>query len=204
MKVEVDETLRERLLAMARQDLDVRTRLAGDGSLFEGYHPEMQAVHDANAAALDAIIADRGWPSVTLAGADGAEAAWLVAQHAIGQPDFQRRCLGLLEAAAARDEVPAWQPAYLADRIRSLEGRPQLYGTQFDWDEDGVMSPLPIEGPDEVDARRAAIGLPPLAETTAMHRRNASPETRPADLERRKREAHEWAVRTGWRTPPTP
>lgn len=197
----MDEALRERLLAMARHDLDVRTRLAEDGSLFAGYHPEMQVVHDANAAALDAIVAERGWPSVGLAGADGAEAAWLVAQHAIGQPGFQRRCLALLEAAAARDEVPGWQPAYLADRIRSLEGRPQLYGTQFDWDDDGLMSPLPIEAPDGVDARRAAIGLPPLAETTAMHRRNAGPETKPADLARRKQEAHAWAVRTGWPTP---
>ncbi|MDQ8757990.1 hypothetical protein RCO27_17325 [Sphingosinicella sp. LHD-64] len=200
----MDEGLREQLLAMARHDLDVRTRLADDGSLFEGYHPEMQAVHDANATALDAIIAERGWPSVALAGTDGEEAAWLVAQHAIGQPGFQRRCLALLEAAAARDEAPGWQPAYLADRIRSLEGRPQLYGTQFDWDEKGLMSPLPIEAPDEVDARRAAIGLAPLAETTAKHRRNAAAETRPADLARRKREMHEWAVRTGWRSPAAP
>lgn len=200
----MDEALRERLLAMARHDLDVRTRLAADGSLFDGYHPAMQAVHDANAAALDAIVAERGWPSVALAGADGAEAAWLVAQHAIGQPGFQRRCLALLEAAAARGEVPGWQPAYLADRIRSLEGRPQLYGTQFDWDADGMMSPLPVEAPDGVDARRAAIGLPPLAETAAMHRRNAAAGARPADLERRRREAQEWAVRTGWRSPAAP
>jgi hypothetical protein len=200
----MDEALRETLLAMARHDGEVRSRLAEDGRLFEGYHPEMQKVHEANAAAIGAIVAERGWPSVALAGADGAEAAWLVAQHAIGLPDFQRRCLGLLEAAAAGGEVPAWQPAYLADRIRSLEGRPQLYGTQFDWDAGGLMSPLPIEAPDDVDARRAAIGLPPLAETTAMHRRNAAAETRPADPARRKREAHEWAVRIGWRTPSAP
>ena len=200
----MDEALRQKLLSMARHDQEIRGRLAGDGSLFDGYHPEMQAVHEANAAALDAILAERGWPRVALVGEDGAEAAWLVAQHAIGLPDFQRRCLGLLEAAAGRGEVPAWQPACLDDRIRSFEGRAQLYGTQFDWDEDGLMSPLPIEAPDEVDARRAAFGLPPLAETTAMHRRNVTAEAKPADLARRKREMHEWAVRVGWRAPTGP
>ena len=43
---------------------------------------------------------------------------------------------------AAREHlVPAWQPAMLEDRIRVFEGRPQLYGTQLEPDEQGNMRP---------------------------------------------------------------
>ena len=194
-----DKALRRRLLDLARRDAETRERLAADGSLFEGYHPEMRAVHDANAAALRAIVEAQGWPGRRLAGEDGAEAAWLVAQHAIGLPDFQRACLRALQAAAASGDVPAWQPAYLEDRIRSLEGRPQLYGTQFDWDEAGEMSPLPIEESRDVDARRAAVGLGPLADATRRHREEARSQPPPEDLQARQQAKAEWARETGWR-----
>lgn len=55
------------------------------------------------------------------------------------KPKTKRRCLALLEAGAGQgDEVSPSQLAYLTDRIRVLEGRSQLYGTQHDWDDDGV------------------------------------------------------------------
>lgn len=195
----MNRKLRKTILQMAKRDAVVRERLVADGSLFEGYHPEMQAVHEENAAALAQIVETHGWPGMSLVGKDGSEAAWIIAQHAIGLPGFQRRCLALLDEAARQGEAPAWQPAYLADRIRALEGRPQIYGTQFDWDEQGEMSPLPIEDPAGVDARRAAIGLPPLAETTRSHRLQSEREPRPADSEARRREMREWAVKVGWR-----
>ncbi len=80
-------------------------------------------------------------PVLRRSGRTGSGAVWLIVQHAIGLPSFQRRCLALLEAAVARGEAPAWQVAMLTDRIRSLEGRPQSYGTQFDWDSNGELSP---------------------------------------------------------------
>jgi hypothetical protein len=46
------ETLKTELLSMAAEDLRVREELARDGSLFEGYHPRMRAVHERNAAGL--------------------------------------------------------------------------------------------------------------------------------------------------------
>jgi len=200
----MDKELRDRLVAMATHDAAVRERLAADGSLFDGYHPEMQAVHDANADEFEAILLEQGWPDQSLVAEDGSEAAWLIVQHAIARPDLQRRVLTLLEAAAARGDVPAWQPAFLSDRIRTLEGRPQLYGTQFDWDANGEMSPLPIEDPAGVDARRAGIGLPPLAETIAHHRRQCEREPRPNDLEARQRAMNLWAIRVGWRSGSAP
>jgi hypothetical protein len=193
----MNDRLRDELLAMKEHDLRVRARLAADGSLFEGYHPEMEAVHRKNSAKLIEIIQQYGWPGSSLVGEDGAEAAWLIAQHAIGEPPFQRRCLTLLEAAAEAGAVPAWQAAYLEDRIRVFEGRKQLYGTQMDTGPDGEPVPLPIEDADRVDERRSAVGLEPLAARLAKVER--VPPTEAHERARRQADYEAWLRRVGWR-----
>lgn len=186
--------LRKFLLSLRMEDEVVRERLAATGALFEGYHPEMQAVHDANASELAEVIAATGWPDEEMVGADGAEAAWLIAHHAIAQPDFMRTCLALLLEATANCRAPAWQAAYLEDRVRNFEGRPQIYGTQFDWDEHGVMSPLPVENLAMVDELRAGVGLPPL-----RWRKDVEPtEQPPDDYQARRRGYDAWRRSVGW------
>ena len=193
--------VRRELLAMAARDLTVRDELAADGSLFHRYHPRMRAVHDANAARLAAILDEHGWPGEPQVGQDGAEAAWLIAQHAIAQPAMQRSALAALWEATERGEVPALQPAMLEDRIRTFEGRPQRYGTQFDWDANGELSPLPIEDADGVDDRRRLLGLAPLEQELAERRRatTAGRERAPADWSARQRELEAWLRAVGWR-----
>lgn len=200
----MDESLRAELLSMIREDFQVRERLARDGSLFDGYHEEMRAVHDRNAARLATII-ERcdGWPGRDVVGEDGAEASFLVAQHAIAQPEFQRNALELLQEAVAAGRAPLRHAAYLEDRIRTLESRPQRYGTQFDWDPDGKMSPLPIEEPEQVDQRRAEAGLRPLAEEIRRQQEAAElgPEGPPEDWYERAVRFEAWRREVGWVDP---
>jgi hypothetical protein len=109
--------------------------------------------------------------------------------------------LPLLEEAARQGEAPAWQFAYLTDRVRVLEGRPQVYGLMFDWDEAGEMSPCEIEEPQKVDERRRSVGLPSLAESV-RRQRDAAPESNerpPADWHARRKQMEEWARSVGWR-----
>ena len=197
----INSPLREQLMAMAAEDECVRADLAADRLLFQGYHPRMAEVHRRNATALATIVEKHGWPVPALAGPDGSRAAWLVLQHAIGDPAFQRKGLALLRAAGERGEIPAWQAAYLEDRIRYFEGRPQVYGTQFDWDETGRISPMPVEDADAVDERRRSVGLPPLEEDTRNKREGIarSGESPPRDWARRQREMAAWARSVGWR-----
>lgn len=197
----MNEKLRRRLVKMAEEDRHVRQSLADRGLLFEGYHPDMRRVHERNARSLEEILDDHGWPTAETVGDDGAEAAWLIAQHAIGLPDFQRRCLQELDEAAADSKTPKWQSAMLLDRIRVFEGRPQIYGTQMDWDDSGEINPNPIEDPTDVDARRASVGLPPLTEAIERQRREAAAagERPPTDPAARRREADAWARSVGWR-----
>jgi hypothetical protein len=124
-----------------------------------------------------------------------------VVQHAIGEPAFVRRGLALLRDAVARGDAEPAQLAYLEDRVATFEGRPQRYGTQFDWDDAGVLSPRPLEDPDGVDARRLALGLEPLAERTAAMRAQAAEEGEapPPNAAERRRAMDTWARAAGWR-----
>lgn len=186
---------------MAAEDRRIRDELAADGSLYGGYPARMELVHRRHATRLAAILDRHGWPGRTLVGTDGAHAAWLVAQHAICDPALQRRALRLIRTAAAQGEAALRDVAMLEDRIRVCEGRPQRYGTLFDWDEAGNMSPLPIEEPERVDERRRAVGLGPLADDT-RRRREWAARTRdrpPADWHTRQQEVAAWYRARGWR-----
>ena len=189
--------LAAQLLRMAEEDERVRTELAATGELFQGYAPRMAEVHQRNAAALEAIIEEFGWPGKILVGPKGVEAAWLILQHAIGNPALQRRSLPLLRQAASRSEIEPAQVAYLEDRICFFERRPQRYGTQFDWDENGELSPWTLEDATQVDELRRTVGLGPLSEKIEEMRRNLNGET-PPDFHQRQQELMEWAKSVGW------
>ena len=91
--------------------------------------------------------------------------AWLLVQHADHDRAFQKKCLDLLKSQPP-GEVHLANIAYLEDRVRVGEERPQLYGTQFHVDEQGNFGPFPIEDPDNVDQRRKSMKLETLAEYT--------------------------------------
>jgi hypothetical protein len=161
----------------------------------------MEAVHAANAALLGQVFDDVGWPGRREFGDDGAGAAFLILQHAIGHPALQRRGLALLLDAVPEGQANPLDAAYLSDRIALFEGGEQIFGTQFDWDASGQLSPTRVREPELLDERRASVGLPPIAETIAQMRANAAAEgdTAPADLTQRRAEFEAWARRAGWR-----
>jgi hypothetical protein len=163
----IDEELRAELLARREEDQRIRkAAMASGGTLTREQQAEWQRIDEANTRWLNDLVDAHGWPGKSLVGADGADAAWLFAQHADRQPQLQRKFLDLLRAAVAAGEASATNLAYMEDRVRVAEGHPQLYGTQFT----GVVvryEPFPIEDEEHVDERRASVGLGPLADYAA-------------------------------------
>lgn len=151
---------------MAAEDQRIRT-FPADGVFARrvGVEERMDArrVDVANTDRLRAIVAQFGWPGRTVVGEQGAEHAWLSAQHADHQLDSQRLFLQELEKAVAAGDAPQRHAAYLTDRVAMNEGRPQIYGTQIGDVEDGEGIPWPIRDPERLDERRASIGLEPFA-----------------------------------------
>jgi hypothetical protein len=161
----------------------------------------MKAVHDRNAKRLDEIIQQHGWPGKSMVGEDGAHAAWLIIQHAIAHPQLQRRCFPLLIEQVEAGEITAVEMAMFEDRIRCFEGRPQRFGTQFDWDEQLLMSPLTMDDPKLVDERRKQIGLRPLRDEIIAKRKETdeSGEQPPDNYQRYLTEKEKWLKANGWR-----
>lgn len=188
-------SVRQVLLALQDRDAAVRAELEADGVLFDGYHPRMEQVHRENAAQLRILIDRHGWPHEHVAGRDAAEAAWLIAQHAIGEPGFMRRCRDLLEKEVAAGTVPQWQFAYLDDRIRVSEGRLQRFGTQFELTPAGPVL-CPTADPDLLDQRRHLAGLGPIAEHLQRMRSNPRPTL--GEYEAKRQAELQWRLRVGW------
>lgn len=122
----------------------------------------VQSVDAENTRWLKPILEKRGWPTRKQVGKDGAQAAWLLVQHADADPGFQRACLDRIAKLPSGEVSPA-DVALLTDRVLLAEGQPQRYGTQFVIVQ-GRLQPRPLADPETVDQRRAAAGLPPLAE----------------------------------------
>lgn len=187
---------------IARKDADLRLRaeLIQRGELSEGYHPKMRAVHRANTKWLDRRIDEFGYPTADRVGEEASAAAWLIVQHAIDHPDFMRRCARLLRAAVAAGRTKPQPLAYLTDRIAVFEGRPQRYGTQFDWDANGQLSPQPYDDLDAVNRRRRELGWNDLSDQTRIMRERAAAEQEhpPVDWTARQEAMEAWRKQVGW------
>ena len=86
-------------------------------------------------------------------------------------------------------------PAYLADRICFFEGRPQLYGTHSDWNDEGLMAIYMLDAPERVNELRAGVGLPPLDLSKTISDQRIPPEK----LAHHREQMNAWAKSVGWR-----
>ena len=127
--------------------------------------PEAQsllAVNQANVTRFASLLEETGaWPGLRLVGADGADAAWMLAQHADRANDQRRSWLPLLESAAESGDADPRHLATLTDRVAAVSGEQQIYGTVVLLADDGEIEyPLPVADAAKLEERRRSIGLP--------------------------------------------
>lgn len=183
----MENQLSGELIELAQYDLRVRERLSGEGKLSEGYNAEMEAVHRRNAAKLRKIVGRIGWPTVSKVGKEASDAAWLIVQHAIGEPEFMKSCYTLMVAAHA--DINPQNLAYLHDRICYFEGRPQRYGTQF---ADGLY---PVENKEILNGLRRELGMAEHPERIIIE---AGLSDTAADLHQGNEPFNQWRKKVGW------
>lgn len=195
-----NEEIAEKIIKLKNADLEFRDKLIQNGQLDEGYNEEMSNLQNRNAKILDEIIDTIGYPTVDKIGKEASEAAWLIILHSIGQPYFMKKSAELLKVAVNENSADPKGLAYLTDRIAVLEGKPQLYGTQFDWDENGEMNPNQYDDIVKVNQRRIALGLNLLEEQKEIMKERMINENRqpPKDFEERKRASNRWRKSVGW------
>lgn len=127
-----------------------------------------QAVDEASYTLISEAFAEHGWLDAARFGERTAHRAWLLVQHADDHPDFQAAVLDAMTPLLERGEVSRRDYANLFDRVALAHDRPQRYGTEPVWtcQEDGLHL-APVEDPDGLAERRAAMGLEPVEDALA-------------------------------------
>lgn len=191
----------KKIINLRNADLALRDKLVQNGQISDGYNEEMKELHNKNAKTLNEIIDATGYPTIDKVGKEANEATWFIIQHSIEQPEFMKKCAKQLEIAVNENKADPKNLAYLIDRIAVFEDKPQLYGTQFDWDENGILSPNKFDNIFKVNERRKSIGLNTLDEQTDIIRKRVEDEKQkpPIDFERRKQEIKDWKKSVGWK-----
>jgi len=137
----------------------------------KGVSERVTKVDEFNTAEIQKMLKGRGWFRDDKDGEGAGRYGWLIAQHADRNPTFQQAALKLMKAELGAPGVSKSNYAYLYDRVQmrfmdsdGLDERIQRYGIQGRCTGPGTWEPLPMEDPENIDARRAEVGLGPIAE----------------------------------------
>jgi len=190
----------KRIIKMMKADLSHRNKLIQTGRINDNYDAEMEELHLQNAETLKQIIKVIGYPTKEKLGVTAAKAAWMIIQHSISKPEFMKYCCAELEKLVKQKKGNPIELAFLQDRIAVLEGKNQLYGTQFDWDENGNLSPNAYDDLNKVNERRKNLGMNTLEEQIEKMRIQAKKENNlpPVDYHKRMLEMKKWKKSVGW------
>lgn len=157
-----DAALREELLRMRDADQLVRARMNEAGWPNEAIGREMMALDAAHTKRLLEIFKAHGFPGVELVGKDGVQAAHTLVLHS-PSIELRKKSLAYLTEAWRRGEVPPDAVAGMTDNLLHLQGKPQIYGTRFEFT-DGKLVIAKIKDPQRLHARRTKLGLMPMNE----------------------------------------
>ncbi len=109
------------------------------------------------------ILDNNGWLGEDIVGEKGSAALFLVIQHS--NLATQEQYLPMMRDAVKNGKASGSRLAMLEDRVALRQGKKQIYGSQISRDEETkLFYVLPLEDPENVDKRRAEVGLQPIAD----------------------------------------
>ena len=119
---------------------------------------KIDKIDSVNLTKVKQILDERGWLGTEKIGDQGDMTLFLVIQHS--DLESQEKYLPVLRAAVKKGNSKANYLALLEDRVALRKGEKQIYGSQVGRNEEtGEAYVLPLIDPDNVDKRRAEVGL---------------------------------------------
>lgn len=106
------------------------------------------------------ILDERGWLGKDILGYKGNTALFLTIQHA--DLDVQEKYIPMLREAVKKGNARGDQLALMEDRVALRQGKRQIYGSQIGSDTEGNYYVSPMIDPENVNKRRAEVGLGPI------------------------------------------
>lgn len=123
---------------------------------------DLQYKDSVNLIKVMKILDEYGWLGADKVGSTGNSTLFLVIQHS--DLAVQVKYLPMMREAVANGNAAGSQLALLEDRVLLRQGKKQIYGSQIGRNQKTEKYYVqPLEDPDNVDKRRASMGLQPLA-----------------------------------------
>jgi hypothetical protein len=134
-----------------------------------------------NVLKVTSILDKYGWLGADVVSPQGNMTLFLVIQHS--DQATQEKYLPMMREAVKNGKAQGSSLALLEDRVALGQGKRQVYGSQVGRNpETQKYYILPLEDPDNVDKRRASVGLQPLAEYVIRWNITWDPEQYKKDL----------------------
>jgi hypothetical protein len=144
-----------------QQYVKIATKYGRQSEELKSFSTLMKDKYSLNQIIVNKILDERGWLGEEIIGHYGNMALFLVIQHS--NLETQEKYLSMIREAVKKGSADPANLALLEDRVALRQGKKQIYGTQLAYDETtGESYVQPLEDPDNVDNRRAAIGLEKL------------------------------------------
>jgi hypothetical protein len=112
---------------------------------------------------VTSILDKYGWLGADVVGGKGNQTLFLVIQHS--NRATQEKYLPMMREAVKNGKAEGSRLALLEDRVALAQGKKQIYGSQISQDPvTHAYYVRPLEDPDNVDKRRAEVGLGPMVD----------------------------------------
>ncbi|MGO3181993.1 MAG: DUF6624 domain-containing protein [Aequorivita sp.] len=159
--VAVLDTIYEEDQGLRKQLGEVEQKYGRNSEEMKSYWNTIAEKDSINLIKIQNILDERGWLGQDVIGRRGNTTLFLVIQHS--DLPVQEKYLPMMRDAVAKGNARASSLALLEDRVALAQGKKQIYGSQVGRNPDsGVYYVSPLEDPDNVDKRRAEVGLQPL------------------------------------------
>jgi len=165
LEASYDKPLQQELIQIFYDDQDIRHKFV-EAERQYGYRSRVKdsliqvmiKVDSINLVKIKNILDTKGWVGKDRVGEQASATFFLVIQHS--DLKTQQQYLPMMREAVKAGSASAANLALLEDRVALGEGRKQVYGSQICYDDKGGKYYVcPIEDPDNVDKRRAEVGL---------------------------------------------
>lgn len=137
--------------------IEAENKLGKDSDAYEYFWEVVETQDKILEKEVTRIIDEYGWLGISQVGRLANGTLWSVLQH--GSVASKEKYAPLLKASVLKEESQPSHYARLIDRMLINSGKPQLYGTQINYQSSNVPTFFPIEQPEYVNQRRKEIGL---------------------------------------------
>ncbi|KUJ63239.1 hypothetical protein AR687_03540 [Flavobacteriaceae bacterium CRH] len=173
LSVNYDKPLQKELLDIYTEDQGIRGEFMkfykdpnSDKKKIDSIGKLMGKKDSINLIKVIKILDEKGWVGKDVVGAQANQTLFLVIQHS--DLKYQQKYLPMMREAVKKGNANAGNLAYLEDRVALREGRRQIYGSQSSRNKKTNKFYIsPMIDPDNVDKRRAEVGLGTIAEYAA-------------------------------------